>query len=355
MGSCIIALLVIQTAMGLANWNNPKFIEIRDKLNKLPGASWKAAINHGIPFDDDTALKKLCGSILKIPADAKASEGASKPNNLLTSSNARNLQIATSYDLRLIYPQCTSLQTIRDQSNCGSCWAVSAATSLSDRHCINSVKAGGFSQRSYSYQELVECGTAAECGTGPFQGCNGGFIMGAFIYAQKYGLVTGEGYQDTATCKPYTFRPGVGGYNSVAPSCSSSCADPVKYPTPYENDKVYTKGYQIISPPGVPLAIIVKVAQNAIMARGSILAGMQVYYDFYFYRSGVYKRSLLPSNYLVGGHAVKIIGWGTSINGINYWIVANSWGPYWGINGYFWMIRGVNDCEFETYLVEGML
>ena len=40
-----------------------------------------------------------------------------------------------------------------------------------------------------------------------------------------------------------------------------------------------------------------------------------------------------------GGHAVKIVGWGVTedANKTPYWIVANSWGPSWGLGGYFWM------------------
>ena len=51
------------------------------------------------------------------------------------------------------------------------------------------------------------------------------------------------------------------------------------------------------------------------------------------YKSGVY---IHTSGSVEGGHAVKIVGWGTS-GSQDYWIVANSWGPNWGLSGYFWM------------------
>jgi hypothetical protein len=48
------------------------------------------------------------------------------------------------------------------------------------------------------------------------------------------------------------------------------------------------------------------------------------------------------------GHAVVIVGWGTSSEGVPYWIVRNSWGTSWGNNnGYFLMKRGTNNCEIE--------
>ncbi|VDM67224.1 unnamed protein product [Strongylus vulgaris] len=45
-------------------------------------------------------------------------------------------EIPESFDAREKWPECTSIYTIRDQANCGSCWAVSAASAMSDRLCI---------------------------------------------------------------------------------------------------------------------------------------------------------------------------------------------------------------------------
>lgn len=61
------------------------------------------------------------------------------------------------------------------------------------------------------------------------------------------------------------------------------------------------------------------------------------------YKSGVYiRQSILP----MGGHAVKIIGWGTE-NGTDYWLIANSWNTEWGLNGFFKIRRGTNECGIE--------
>jgi len=49
------------------------------------------------------------------------------------------------------------------------------------------------------------------------------------------------------------------------------------------------------------------------------------------YTGGVYVHT---TGSVLGGHAVKIVGWGNE-SGTNYWIVANSWGTGWGENGYF--------------------
>jgi len=73
--------------------------------------------------------------------------------------------------------------------------------------------------------------------------------------------------------------------------------------------------------------------------------------DFMSYSEGVY--TLTPGSYLVGGHAVKIIGWGT-LNEVDYWLVANSWGSSWGQEGHFMIRRGTDECSFEDEVSTGI-
>jgi cathepsin B len=73
-----------------------------------------------------------------------------------------------------------------------------------------------------------------------------------------------------------------------------------------------------------------------IMAGGPVETAFTVYSDFENYVSGVYHH---VTGDFAGGHAVKIVGWGTD-NGTKYWKVANSWNPYWAEKGYFRIKRG---------------
>ena len=93
--------------------------------------------------------------------------------------------------------------------------------------------------------------------------------------------------------------------------------------------------------------------QRDLMVNGPISVAFQVFSDFHSYSSGVYKRT--AAGQLDGGHAVKIVGWGTDVVAGAYWIVANSWGPHWGTNGFFKIARGVNECGIEQTPAAGMV
>ena len=54
----------------------------------------------------------------------------------------------------------------------------------------------------------------------------------------------------------------------------------------------------------------------------------------------------------LGGHAVKMIGWGVDA-GVPYWLCVNSWNNMWGEGGTFRIKRGVNECGIETFSVAG--
>ena len=76
--------------------------------------------------------------------------------------------------------------------------------------------------------------------------------------------------------------------------------------------------------------------------------------SFLYYKSGIYSDtacSLYRGKY---DHAVNIVGYGTSANGINYWIVRNSWGTSWGQSGYIFMQRNtLSNCGIGAYVVFG--
>ena len=75
----------------------------------------------------------------------------------------------------------------------------------------------------------------------------------------------------------------------------------------------------------------------------ALKTSIQVIDSFYDYNGGVYSVPNCPTN--KHNHAVAIVGWGTdATTGMDYWIMRNSWGTDWGLDGYFYMERGVNMC-----------
>ena len=88
-----------------------------------------------------------------------------------------------------------------------------------------------------------------------------------------------------------------------------------------------TKYIQYVFPWGDTNESRVQAIQSEIMTNGPVLAIFFVFSDFSIsfnnFPRGVYHRSKEATN--TGGHAVRIIGWGTSEEGEDYWLVANSW------------------------------
>ncbi|RCN27486.1 papain family cysteine protease [Ancylostoma caninum] len=95
--------------------------------------------------------------------------------------------IPDSFDARQKWPQCSSISNIRDQSDCGSCWAFGAAEAMSDRICIAS---NGKTQVSISADDVLSC-----CGKTCGDGCNGGYPLQAWKYWEKHGICTGGSYE----------------------------------------------------------------------------------------------------------------------------------------------------------------
>lgn len=83
---------------------------------------------------------------------------------------------------------------------------------------------------------------------------------------------------------------------------------------------------------------------------GPMEVSFTVYEDFLTYRSGVYQHK---KGRALGGHAVKLIGWGVE-DGTPYWLIVNSWNEGWGDQGLFKILRGKNHCGIERGAVSGI-
>ncbi|XP_072396219.1 cathepsin K-like isoform X2 [Diabrotica undecimpunctata] len=80
--------------------------------------------------------------------------------------------------------------------------------------------------------------------------------------------------------------------------------------------------------------------QKAVALRGPVSVIINVTPNFQFYVSGVFDDDNCNPDQL--NHSALVVGYGIS-NGQYYWIVKNSWGTSWGMNGYILMSRNKNN------------
>lgn len=308
--------------------HQPLSEDIIKYINQNAKTTWKAGHNFkGMPIQ---YVKRLCG-VIEDPNHAK-------PATLLHTIIANTLP--ENFDARKKWPHCPTIREVRDQGSCGSCWAFAAVEAMSDRLCISSQ---GNSNAHISSEDLLSC--CSSCG----MGCNGGFPPAAWDYYKSTGLVTGGQYKSHEGCQPYSIAPcehHVPGprpkctEGSGTPSCENTCEK--GYNVSFSKDKHYGKTTYSVSSEEEQI-------RQEIYKNGPVEAAFTVYADFPSYTSGVYQHE---SGAALGGHAVKIIGWGEESD-TPYWLIANSWNVDWGDHGFFKILRGNDECGIESSIVAG--
>jgi cathepsin L len=213
-----------------------------------------------------------------------------------------NVQIPDSVDWRTQ----GYVTPIKDQGQCGSCWAFSAVASLEGQH----FKKSG-TLVSLSEQNLVDC--SSKFGN---QGCNGGLMDQAFEYIKaNKGIDTESSYPYKARDQKCQFKAAnVGATDSGYTDITSGDEDALA-------SAIATVG---------PISVGIDASQSS----------------FQFYSTGVYSDDGCSSTEL--DHGVTAVGYGKD-SGKDYYIVKNSWGTSWGQDGYIWMARNSNNmCGIAT-------
>jgi len=282
--------------------------------------TWTASMDQGSSAGITKAeARALCGTLR-----------GGGPSLLKKTFKGQNIQVPDSFDARSYWPQCATIGVIRDQSACGSCWAFGAVEAMSDRYCTLAGK-----NISISAQDMNSC--CDSCGFG----CGGGYPASAWQYWVDSGLVT-------ENCDPYSLPS----CDHHIPNSKNPCPSN-EYPTPPCVEQC-TDGETWANALHVGATAYSLSGESDMKAEiyksGPVEAAFSVYEDFLSYKSGVYQHT---TGGFLGGHAVKILGWGT-MNGVPYWLVANSWNPNWGDMGYFKILRGSDECGIEDEIDAGI-
>jgi len=329
------------SSLVLAEGVHPDRLAMIREIENTPGVLWKAAPHPRFASEAPGASKSLCG----VNGDQKSIIKDLVQRGEIVETQLGAAEIPDSFDSAENWPQCAKIiGDIRDQSNCGCCWAFAGAEAASDRMCI-----------STNASIMIPLSAQDVCFNGGgfmSMGCNGGQISSPWSYMKKGGFFGGKGavsggqYQGSGPfgkgmCSdfsmPHCHHHGPQGDDPYpaegAPGCPSQTSPP-KYSTcdsdakaphdDFASDK-YSYTGDTVTASGVT------GIQQAIMAGGPMEVAFTVYADFENYASGIYHH---VSGGSVGGHAVKVVGWGVE-DGVKYWKIANSWNPYWGEEGYF--------------------
>jgi C1A family cysteine protease len=204
------------------------------------------------------------------------------------------------------------VNNVKDQGQCGSCWAFSSISALESAVAIKTGILNVLSE-----QELVDCDNYKNGGSD--HGCNGGLMDNAFSWIGK----------QNGVCSSASY-PYVSGTTKSAGTCQmSSCkvvpnTDVIKFVDVQRNsDNALMTALAM-----QPVSVAIEADQRA----------------FQLYSSGVFTSTCGTTL----DHGVILVGYG-SLNGIDHYILRNSWSSSWGVGGYMYLGRGNDPATGKPY------
>ena len=236
------------------------------------------------------------------------------------------------------------LTVVRNQhipQYCGSCWAFAATSALSDRLNILRIKnapLGAVLSNSVDLWPEINLSPQVLINEDAGGNCQGGSATLAYAYIYNNGI-------PDETCQAYQAKNNPHGNSTsdlnICENCFPGKTDATFTPGTCKPQQSYDKYWvnEFDSVDGVTKM------KNEIFSRGPITCGIQVTPEFEDYQGGIYQQSLST---IALNHEISVVGWGKNVQGTEYWLVRNSWGTYWGMNGFFKMKMGSDNLGIET-------
>ncbi|TKY71824.1 Senescence-specific cysteine protease SAG12 [Spatholobus suberectus] len=250
-------------------------LEYIEKFNNAENKRYKLGLNQ---FSDLTEQEFI------------ASHTGLKISSLQDSSSVTPLNL-TDIPTSLDWRDKGAVTDIKDQGQCGCCWAFSTVAAVEGIAQIKTKKL-----ISLSEQQLLDCDNSNN-------GCNGGNMDKAFNYIiENQGIATEADYP----------------YQGVAGTCQSEMKQPAVQITNFKDVPANSEEQLLQAVANQPVSVAVSANDN-----------------FRSYMGGIFEGPCGTDL----NHAVTAIGYGTSEDGTKYWLIKNSWGQTWGENGYMRLRR----------------
>lgn len=279
------------------NYRRSIFAENLGRIQAINTANltWTADVNEWADLTYEEFKEKV--GLLKAPQECSATKGTHVMSGLTITA-----------DDEVDWTKKGVVTPVKNQGNCGSCWTFSTTGAVESANAISTGKLVSLSE-----QQLIDC-------AGAFNnfGCDGGLPSQAFQY------IMSSGGLDPETVYPYEGRDGKCRY------------DPKKVAALVRNEVNITQGAE-------------DELVDAIKSHGPVSICYEVVNDFQFYHDGVYESTRCRSGPQDVNHAVLAVGYGVDSKSQKpYYLVKNSWGTSFGIQGYFKILRGKNMCGLAT-------
>eukprot|EP00916_Digyalum_oweni_P021505 GHVL01035720.1.p1 GENE.GHVL01035720.1~~GHVL01035720.1.p1 ORF type:complete len:319 (+),score=72.38 GHVL01035720.1:726-1682(+) len=259
-------------------------------------------------------------------------------DNIKNAKSSQILEIPESYHVHEAHSECRPVM-IRNQGECGSCWAWATTAAMSQRLCIKGEQIE--KTLELSKQELISCSKEQFQGRAN-AGCSGGYMDLALKHMKENGIHAENCLlyksSDQSECSDFTDQLLKCREDGDAEGPDLVKGDTARY---YISDCFYHSSDDL------------EAIQYDILMNGPVVAALTLHNDFADYDGGIYAYDGTSAN--IGGHAAVIVGWGQDEEDTPFWIVQNSWGDDWGEFGYFRILRGINEVDIEQFVVSLVL